>query len=296
MDALSRNPTLDPDSMKLGGDVTTVSAAGPGDFALMTAIVDYNPAKCRLSLAKSASSTASGSSSNSNNSSSGSDNNSSNVLGNVMVAGISFPVPSPLWARLGAADTPSQGLDVLPDANQTSRRGTEQRSSGSVGDRVTNVFFPPQRERPRSRPRPQPQQGAVPSEAATQDGSSSGAAAAPGKAEGSEPAEAGGSTTSLFKTSAVFRGMKVNNLFKSSAVPSRESEARKDPSARVGAGQEAKAVPDADPDSTSSPATTKSLTPSDLTSKIRMSFGRFSSPAREAKRDIGTGDGGDGGG
>lgn len=120
-----------------------VSTSGSENASLSAAIVDHNPLACRLCLAKS--------------NTAGSNNNSGNAAG-VTVAGIALPIAPPVWARLGAADASTHGIGHPGDDKKyvgetgggaagsdkvnvnVSSHGS---SSSSVGDRVTNAFFPP---------------------------------------------------------------------------------------------------------------------------------------------------------
>lgn len=303
MDALSRNPAAAVANMEASPGGTTAQSAG--NAALVAAIVDHNPAACRLCLAKNRGNNAPRSNGNNSNSSSNASNNNSNVLGSIVVAGVSFPVSPPIWARLGAADASSHNQDVTGETGEATRaRNAQRRGSSHAGDRVTNVFFPPPNYRKIEQGSPNTSAGKTPpskddhvsvgdtgTQGTVEDGATGSVRIAGGLG-------AGGNAASLFKGGGMFRGMNVNmgmtvnNLFKgqprstdatsSSAIPPGTStQASED----VQEGSKVNAASGTATASGSGPAgSVKTQTSADITSKLRLSFGRFST-SKDAKKD-----------
>lgn len=225
-----------------------------GDAALSTAIVDHNPAACRLCLAQKPG---------------GNSSSSTDGVGGV-VGGMRFPLSPPLWARIGAADASAHG-PAADNTKESTQKGDKERVS---------PFFPTKS------PETEKASSSNHSSASAKSGGGEGGVVGAedgegsGHSSGAAPAAAAGSN--IFKGGAMFSGMKMNmsGIFNKSAASSVPGE---------GAGNEkSDGVSTADAAEQPEADAGKGDTATDLAAKLRTSFGKFGS-SKEIKKDAGGG-------
>lgn len=240
---------------------------GAGDAALSTAIVDHNPAACRLCLSRKPPAGGGGGS-----------------TGTDMVTGMLFPpASSPLWARLGAADASAHGSAALAvDNNNGSKEG-----GGSGGD-SGSPFFPA--KSPGTEKTSTSSHSSVSAKSGGDGGGGDGSGhstGAPSSAPAAPPTAAG---SNLFKGAAMFGRMKMNmgGIFNKGAAGSNQGETAP---AAAPAAEKTEGVSSADAAGPSDAG--RGDTAGDLAAKLRLSFGRFGG-SKDAKKGGGE-EGGSGG-
>ncbi|CAM9620253.1 unnamed protein product, partial [Scytosiphon promiscuus] len=245
---------------------------GNGDAALSTAIVDHNPAACRLCLPRKPPAGAGA---------------GGTTGGTDMVTGMLFPPASPLWARLGAADASAHGPAAL--AVDSGGNSNSDKQDGGGGGGSSSPFFPAKSSQsPGTEKTSSSSHSSVSAKSAGGDGGgdgsghSTGAPPAPAPAPVPAPAPAG---SNLFKGGAMFGGMKMNmgGIF-NKGVGSSAGEG-------AAAAEKTEGVSGADAAVPSESG--KGDTAADLAAKLRLSFGRFGG-SKDTKKSVG--EGGEGGG